>query len=136
MRRRRPSKEKITELEKVWKRKLLESGFVDIEDGDYLKVYDAYLIDKKYKLGKSNQEYYYLLSQIVSDPETMFDNRCHEFVMKCHADGITNADIVRMLNLKGMKRNRNSVTYIIRRYLVRWNIRKFKPRQLNIKTVV
>lgn len=53
-----------------------------------------------------------------------------KIIMRARAEGIMIKDILVLLENKGIKCHRNTVRFIIRRYEVKWKIRKWKPQQL------
>lgn len=102
---------KFEDLNKVWKDKLKESGFEDIEqDEDHLKTWHS----KRFKTrsareyGKEKLEYYRRARQFLH--EYSFKNEAEYKVWKMHSDGISLADIDLSLGGRHGKAN-----YVVRK---------------------
>lgn len=130
---------KLKELQKHWYRKLEESGFKDIEklvNGELVLKQDAphsfwYMDSFEIKM---REEYHWAISYKINDETTTFKNKIDKLILQMHAAGSKIKDIVSSLISNGEKRNRASVRYIIRRYEMEWNIKRYSPKQLNKKS--
>jgi len=133
--------EEFKELSKEWDQKLENSGFKDEEttiDGERVlkqqasNVYrQADVITKEAKL-----KYYQQLSSAVQkDPPT---DPIHKIIMTMTAEGATIKEIVKVLAKKKYRLrahgaiDRHTVGFIRRRYEMKWGIKHWNPKQLNL----
>lgn len=133
------SREKFKSLQKHWYDLLRLSGFEDIEKlvgGELVlrqtanhQLRDVNQLDKEIR-----EEYFTIIFHKINDEKTVFRNEVDRIIMQEHAEGAMIREIMRTLSIIGESRSRASVRYIIRRYEVAWNIRKYTPRQLNKKS--
>lgn len=138
------SSEAFKKLQRDWYEILKRSGFEDIENDDLSLVSksgnhdvifneeedDHYSNDIE---AKSHELYYQRLSESINDPAVVFKNEAHWYIMTRHTEGAMIEEIVRELVALGMKRTRLSIRYIIRRYEMKWKIRFYTRKQLNLK---
>ncbi len=120
----KPTKEEFKKLQKLWYKRLEESGFKDIEKLEDKPVYDPPYLTK---------EYYELIYQAVQDEKTVFRNNIHKYILTRHSEGAQIKAIVRELLGQGTPRDRKSIRIIIRKYEMAWNIRHYTLKQLNVK---
>lgn len=80
---------------------------------------------------ESRLDYYCIVSNLAQN--TKFHNILDEIVMVKHSDGATIKEIVDILKLKGISRDRKTIRYIIRRWQMNWGIKIWSPRQMNLK---
>lgn len=135
------SREKFRSLQKYWYDILRVSGFKDVErlvDGEpVLYHFEAHEFSSRREIDKfdfeMDQEYYRALLHVSNDETTKYKNDVDKIIMRMHAEGAKIRDIIHSLLTYGETRNRASIRYIIRRYEMAWNIRKYTAKQLNKK---
>jgi hypothetical protein len=131
-------------LQKDWYKRLKESGFQDHEkfvNGEHeLKELRPYKSDKcerdddSSNLKRSMKEcYYILLGQCVASYN--FKSEVHRVILTLHAEGMRAYLIVRELKSLGTPRHRENVRYVIRKYEMKWGLRKYNKRQLGRMSV-
>lgn len=131
-------------LQKYWYRRLAQSGFKDIEDDNQVLASDLCNHEIMFneeeetcyenKIEAESQDIYYRrLSEAINDPSVTFKNEAHWYIMTRHAEGAMIEEIVRELIALGMRRERKSIRFIIRRYEMKWKIRFYTRKQLNLK---
>jgi hypothetical protein len=75
--------------------------------------------------------YYQLLATRVN--EEKFDDAVDELVMRMLADGAKIRSISDELKVRGHRHHRQTIRYIVRKYEVRWNIKRWKQSQMTSK---
>ena len=120
----------------IWNKKLEKSGFIDAEvelKGDRaLKQRATNSYRQASELERDTRlEYYCFLGYLANN--TIFPNELEKFIMLKHADGHTIREIVDMARLNGISVFRKTVMHIIRRWQMKWGIRSWSLRQMNLK---
>lgn len=119
----------LVKQQKIWYKKLKDSGFEDIESSeDSLKSYS----NRTFNLTDKNQhggwqfkaEYYRMASHLLHDHE--FKNERQKYIWELHTNGISVRDISRLLKKSGMKSNHQSVWLVVK------NLRQTMFRLYNI----
>jgi hypothetical protein len=113
-----------------WYGKLAEAGFNDAEtviaNDHKLKQYSC----RREPLNNNKLHYYQAITEYVNTQS--FDCEIDEIVMFMRADGIKIKDISTELKKRGLERShRETIRYIIRKYEVRWGVKKYKPSQMS-----
>ncbi len=124
----RLSKAQFKTLQQLWYQKLADTGFQDIEEfknGELVlkQSYSHPLRHHTEHSAKDQEEYFRFMSMCIMDKNISFKNDIDKYVLTRHADGATIKAIVTELNNLGTPRARNSVRFIIRRYLLVWRLR-------------
>lgn len=119
------SRTEFEALKRDWYSKLKETGFKDIEEtqGPVVPSHVRY-----YSL---TDDYYISISKFVNAEDTVFKSELEKFVMLRHSEGAKKADIVRELTERGTPRYKESIRFIIRRYEMKWGIRRYSDKQLD-----
>lgn len=116
---------KFKALKKKWDRILAETGFEDLEDErgnlkQRASRYEAYgggdPISRKAKT-----DFFAQAAQHLS--RTRFPNKRDRFIMECYVDGVKQVEIRRTLHARGMGLSRVYMWKIIRKWLVKWNLK-------------
>lgn len=115
---RHQSKE-FKKLQKVWARKLKQSGFDDIEqDEDTLKnwastyfrgKHHGFYFSESLIFHSAKEEYYRLATHFLNDHE--FENPINRVIWQMHSEGKSIRDIVKHLSKLRIKIARNKVHY-------------------------
>lgn len=126
------------ELQRTWYQQLQKEGFQDAEEpiGDemVLKQSAAHPYHGADQLVRTSKEAYYrLLSQQVQEAE--FRSEVDRIILTMFAEGSPLKSIREAISKLGMVRCRNTITFTIRKYEMRWGLREYSPRQLNRKEV-
>lgn len=126
-------------LIRTWNKKLDESGFTDAEvelrDDRVLKQRATNSYRQASQLERESRlEYFVLLGQLAHN--TSFNNELERFVMLKHAEGASIKEIVDEINQKGIGRDRKTIRYIIRRWQMKWGIKHWSLKQMNLKKQV
>lgn len=127
---------KFRELYKTWNSKLKSSGFVDSEtdlQGDRaLKQRATNSYRQADQLERESRlDYYMLLGNLVHN--TNFNSEVDEIVMTLHADGFSIKEIMAEMGKKGFRRHRHTIRFIIKRWQMKWGIKHWSPKQMNLK---
>jgi hypothetical protein len=117
-----PKQQNYQKLKKVWYKKLLKSGFVDIETkSGHLKGGSSnWKFNSKHESAYSQsakQEYYYLANELLNTHT--FDSDLHKAIWAYHAEGISVRDIANILKKLPIKKSFNnytSVWLIVKKY--------------------
>jgi hypothetical protein len=115
---------KFKKLQNVWNEKLKASGFNDAESEYRLKL----PADHCYCWARTKEErenklrYYVLLGQHFHAEE--FQDAVDALVMERRAEGIKIKHISEELRQLGERCHRETIRYIIRRYEIKWGIKK------------
>lgn len=133
------SKDEFKKLQQHWYQVLADHGFEDIEqikngrltltpiaDRFYEKTRDAFWREDR-------ESYFRVLGQLVHDQDTFFRSDTDRLIMTRYAEGSTVKAITEELALFGVSRHRHSIRFVIRRYEVKWQIRNYNHKQLNVK---
>lgn len=120
--------EEFEELQNEWYEKLRRTGFVDIEikkgDVEFLKQNSKNRFDGMHPLTREVREIRFtLLRHKVEDENTVYKNKIDKFIMTLHAEGLTQATIIRELRKIGIRRCEKTIFNIIRKYEIKWMIR-------------
>jgi len=130
---------KFKELNTEWNKKLKESGFEDLEvetKGErLLKQRAANSYRQANELERQTRLDYFLLLGYLAH-NTKFDSSFDQLVMLRHSEGKTIKEIVDEISKNGISRDRKTIRYIIRRWQMRWGIRNWKLKQMNLKKTV
>lgn len=124
-------------LQKLWYKRLEEAGFQDAEQlranemllkqrGDHPLTHAG--LDELAREHKA--AYYTLLQQMVR--EWKFANEVDQWILEMYADGIAIKQICRILNEAGESRCRGTVRFVVRKYEMKWGLRVYTARQLNV----
>jgi hypothetical protein len=122
--------DEFAKLEKYWYDKLAENGFNDIENEKI--CYDPFKNLHPTQI-EATREYYILVWQAVSNPNTKYRNIADKLIMLWYADGVRIKTMTEKLVSMGMPKDRKTIRIIIRRYLLAWGIRSFTRAELNLK---
>jgi hypothetical protein len=118
---------------RLWERKLKENGFEDCEierKGErFLKQYSHNCYRQASPLERETRLNYYCLIGRLANSIT---NERDKLILTLHSEGLTNQAILKLTGIK----HRNTITHIIRRYQHKWQIRTWKPNQMNLKKVI
>lgn len=126
------SDQEFKALQKYWYDRAKESGFHDIEPE--IKSDLSHLYRDKTQLEiVTKQEYYTLLNHWVYDENTQFRNEFDKHIMRLYAEGARIKSIIEHLNSLGKDCGRQAIRLIIRRYEMKWKIRYYTRKQLNLK---
>lgn len=130
---------KFKDLYTEWNQKLKESGFEDSEvesRGErLLKQRSSNSYRQADELERQTRlDYFLLLGYLAYN--TDFDNDFDKLVMLRHSEGKTIKEIVDEINTQGISRDRKTIRFIIRRWQMRWGIRDWKLKQMNLKKIV
>lgn len=124
-------------LQQTWYERLRDEGFQDAEefvDGEMVlkhsAVHPCQLKDKT--TCETKEEYYRVLAQRAQ--ESSFQNDVDHFILALYAEGKKIKLICEELQKRGTRRCRNTVTFTVRRYEMKWGLRVYSPKQLNRKT--
>lgn len=121
---------------KEWNRKLQLSGFKDIEaelKGDRVlrqRATNCYRQATQLER-ESRLEYFCFVGHLVHT--TIFESELEKDVMFKHSEGLTIKEIVDDIKHKGISRDRKTIRYIIRRWQMKWGIRTWNLKQMNLK---
>jgi hypothetical protein len=123
-------------LQQAWYRRLKAEGFQDAEEfiaGELVLKQSAANCyrgaDQTMRVSK--EAYYMFVSQQVE--QTIFESDVDQLILRMHAEGKKKKHICEQLASIGKRRCRNTVTFRIRIYEMRWGIRAYTPKQLNRK---
>lgn len=112
-----PPKDKIfLSLQKIWYKKLKESGFDDIEQSEQrLKAWHSSFFKVHYNkvLYEAKEEYYNRACQFLY--EYSFKNDKEKLIWEMHANGTSIEEITKVLLKKGFKTYKNFVHLTIQR---------------------
>lgn len=120
----------------TWNKKLEESGFDDAEvelKGDRaLKQRATNSYRQASQLERESRlEYYSFLGYLAHN--TMFVDETEKFIMIRHSEGAEDKEIVEELQNMGCSKHRQTVSYIIKRWQVKWGIKNWSLRQRNLR---
>lgn len=123
-------------LQDHWYKRLESEGFQDneVRVGDFvvLKQRAARPYRDLGELSRETKECYYrILAQQVQEAE--FRNDVDKLVLTWFADGMKIKKICEELERRGIGRCRVAVRFIIRRYEMRWGMRIYSRKELNLK---
>lgn len=134
------TKEEFKKLQTEWYQKLQDSGFKDLEERfenplclriqDRADYYFKRLAPHK---RKDKEEYFNVLTAIVYNPSTQFKNPTDKFILYAYVEGHRISAIIKSLAQLGVLRNRKTIRILIRRYEMRWHLRKYTRKQLNLR---
>jgi len=123
----------------TWNRKLKSSGFDDIEQES--KTGEERVLKQRSARKCFSQaddferemtlEYYLLLGHLVQN--TIFPNDLEQSVMIRHSEGAKVTEIVDEISSKGIRRHKDTVMHIIRRWQTKWGIRKWSLKEMRLK---
>lgn len=145
-------KKSFKKLSKHWDEILEQSGFKDIEvdlkEERVLKQnsFNCYKQSCELEVG-SKIEYYSLLgnktynTDKISEKDKelslfsyyMFPTEVEQVILCMHAEGALIEEIVQELKNKGQERNRKTIRHIIRRWQVKWGIKSWSLKEMNLK---
>lgn len=134
------TKAEFNKLKREWYGKLKESGFEDIEEKVPNPIWLRDCDTASYPFRcmaphkrKDRAEYFNVLTAIVNNPATEFRNATDKYILNCYIDGYEIAAIIRSLAHIGIFRDRKTIRILIRRYEMKWHLRKYTRKQLNLK---
>jgi hypothetical protein len=127
---------KFKTLTVVWNKKLEASGFHDAEielKGDRaLKQRATNSYRQASELERESRlEYYCFLGYLAHN--TMFVDEIEKFIMIRHSEGAEDKEIVEELKNMGVSRHRQTVSYVIKRWQVKWGVKNWSLRQRNLR---
>lgn len=130
------TKKELRDLQKHWYKLLEASGFEDCEmwHGDELVLTQPswHSLDKMTSFEKEcREEYYRVISEMAYNETTTFKNETHRYILIRYIEGVSYKKIKEELEGKGMSRCRNSIRFIIRKYLSDWKIKNYSSKELN-----
>lgn len=119
-----PKSKELSDLQKVWYKKLKKSGFNDLEyDEDTLKQYSSSKIYRGRLNGKdyvdqavsnhATEAYYRLAGHFLHDYK--FDSERERTIWFHHSEGKSFREIARALRTRHYKANKDSINVIIKR---------------------
>lgn len=116
---------------KVWNEKLKQSGFedaeVELKNDRALKQRATNAYRQASPLEREARlDYYRILGHLSQNTE--FTTELERNVMTLYANGSTICEIAGQIN-----RHRQTIRHIIRRWQMRWGIRHWSPKQMNLK---
>lgn len=122
----------------VWNKQLEQTGFKDAEielKGDRaLKQRSTNAYRQATQLERDTRlDYYMLLGQWVN--QTQFPNDLERYVMSRCAEGATIQEIISGIQRDGLFIHRQTVRHIIRRWQMKWGIKYWTPKQMNLKNI-
>lgn len=125
-------------LQNHWYKRLEQKGFVDAEKviGDDLvlkQTATAVYKDAHEVARKGKDAYFYIMAQHMH--EENFKDDIDRYIMLWHVEGKKIKDICKYLEWLGTDRCRNTICFTIRKYEMKWGIRKYTPKQLNKKVI-
>ena len=120
----------------VWNKKLEESGFNDAEielKGDRaLKQRATNSYRQASELERESRlEYYSFLGYLAHN--TNFIDEVEKLIMIRHSEGAEDKEIVEELKNIGVSRHRQTVSYVIKRWQVKWGVKNWSLRQRNLR---
>lgn len=123
-------------LQQAWYQRLKAEGFQDAEEvvgGELvLKQTAAHCYRGADQLTRLTKEAYYIfVAQKVE--HTVFDSDVDQLILRMHSEGRKKKQICDELASMGKRRCRNTVTFRIRVYEMKWGLREYSPKQLNRK---
>lgn len=123
-------------LQDAWYKRLSDVGFKDSEEpvGDEMELkqssYQDTRPDRYSELTRqTREEYYMILSEYAK--EAIFEREVDQVIMMMRSSGSRIKEIRDELKKIGKSRCLLSIRIIIRRYEVKWGIKKYTPRQMN-----
>lgn len=136
-------------LEDIWNEKLKDSGFLDHEsDKGKIKkngTENNYLASDQL-LREVKEEYHSQIGYFANNTDVLngekdlslfvyacFPNELEKLVMVRHSEGATIKEIVEEIHVHGLTRDRKTIRYIIRRWQMKWGIKSWSLRQMNLK---
>ncbi len=122
-------------LQQAWYGRLKAEGFQDAEEviaGELLlKQVAAHPYRGADDLTRSTKEdYFRVMAQAVQDAE--FDSEVDRLILTAYAEGKKIKAICDELAGMGQTRGRATVRYKVRLYEMRWGMREYSPRELNL----
>lgn len=122
------------EIEEEWYKKLKDTGFQDIE----------YMKRGEQQLAQSCLNVYYQQNSISVDNKTSYftairdkineepwNNQLHKLILSFHAEGVSKVETVKILKSQfNISIHRQTVMFIVRRYVHKWGIRFFTKEQM------
>jgi hypothetical protein len=127
---------KFKELNEHWNGILKNSGFVDSEvetkGGMSLKQRSTNAYRQASSLERDSRLEYYLYVGHKAQ-NTHFDNALEELILKMHAGGSLIKEIADEIKNRNDSLDRRTIRFIIRRWQMRWGIRRWNHRQVGLK---
>ena len=118
-------------VQRAWYKKLEKEGFKDAEiniNGDLrLRQISSHVYKNSSAIERENKlKYFELLAVLVN--EKTFDNDLDKQVMTLKSLGSKTNEIAQRL-----KRHKQTIRYVIRKYENRWGLKKWTPEELDLK---
>lgn len=137
----KPSDEFLA-LQKEWYDKLKECGFNDIEilkgnqfelkDDPYWKsLMKDWANASKTVIQEANANYYRIIDEWLSDPETPFRSPFDRMIMQMHSEGRKKIEIFNALREARCPKSLATIRFIIRRYEEKWGLMTYAMNQMN-----
>lgn len=127
-------KQDFKALQKTWYQRLEEAGFRDIEcivEGKYVLKANSFHIHKgEDPLILENKRIYFILISQRFEGES-FGSEVDRLILFMYSNGKRIKEICEALARKGESRCRRTVRVIIRRYEMKWGLRKYSRKELN-----
>lgn len=135
----------------VWEKILKNSGFIDAEvglkDDRVLKQNAPNSYRQATQLEReSREEYFSIIGHFVNNTNILngekdlplfeyacFPNEVEKYVLHRHSEGATIQEIVKEMSINGVSKHRKTVRYIIRRWEMKWGIRFWSLKEMNLK---
>ncbi len=120
----------------VWNKKLEISGFKDAEievKGDRAlkqRATNAYRQASELER-ESRLEYYSFLGYLAHN--TKFEDLTEQLIMIRHSEGYEDKEIVEELKSMGCSKHRQTVSYIIKRWQMKWGVKNWSLKQRNLR---
>jgi hypothetical protein len=132
------TEKEFKKLQRKWYRCLILEGFRDTEANEKdTEVTKPSLIrlyrDMEPVERIAKEDYFLLLSHAVNNEDTLFKNDADRYIMTRYSEGARIIEISEELTNLGMRRERKTIRFIIRRYEMAWHIRSYNHKQLNRK---
>jgi len=105
-------------LQKLWYKKLKDSGFEDIEDFEGCRIlkrsFSAYTWQHTQQDFDEIQDYFRLAGQFYY--EHRFENKLEKEIWRLHSEGVSYREIAEILRTHKQKVNKDSVQKIVSKY--------------------
>lgn len=130
------TRDQFEDLKNQWYEKLKQEGFKDIE------LISSHALPRRFvSMSKEDRaliyttssEFFHKLQNEINKPQTTFRNDVDKYILMQYASGVKITSIVKELAERGTPRYKEAVRFIIRRYEMAWNIRKYSEKQLGRK---
>jgi hypothetical protein len=126
-------------LLKTWNKKLEQTGFVDAEvelkEDRSLKQRATNSYRQATELERDSRlEYFRIIGNLANN--TKFPNDVEKLIMLRHSEGETINSILKEVKSNNGPRNRKTVRFTIRRWQMKWGIKYWTLKQMNLKSLI